>query len=327
MSSITDLLARLEKSGVPLTEEVKTAMKYINPDKFTDHDLEHFWEDRPTLFFITELGSGKTISAPHMIITMLYHLELLKGQDILIMGSKGGYLAALADFIIGEKGSVTIVEPHAEVRNYTRERIENHETRSSIEIYSPIELIESEKKFDRILITGFLKEITDDIRYHVKDGGFILGPIGSSIHQRLIKKEKQDTVWMDTDLGGVVFGPMDLAELEKNPLDPENIIEHMEVALEMVLEVIEIEEESLKRIDNLILSLKELPKDIPILDEFSTEEEILEHPVMELLLSEQAWLGPLWSILTGLEDIGVSDFSTLSGEDYSSNGGHSDLIP
>jgi hypothetical protein len=46
MSSITDLLARLEKSGVPLTEEVKTAMKYINPDKFTDHDLEHFWEDR-----------------------------------------------------------------------------------------------------------------------------------------------------------------------------------------------------------------------------------------------------------------------------------------
>ena len=98
---------------------------------------------------------------------------------------------------------------------------------------------------------------------------------------------------MDTDLGGVIFGPLDLTEINNNPLDSKNIIEHMEVALELILEVIEIEEESLVRIRDLISSIRELPDDIPPLDQYSSDDEIFEHPIMELLLSEQEWLGAI----------------------------------
>ncbi|MDC1419611.1 protein-L-isoaspartate O-methyltransferase [Euryarchaeota archaeon] len=327
MSSMTDLLTRLKKSGVPVTNKIKIAMEFIKPDIFTDHDLELFWNDMPTPFFMTENGSVKSISAPHMIVTLLYHLEILENQNILIMGSKSGYLGALVDRIIGKDGNVMILEPHNQVRDYTSKRISKHNTIGTIEICSQKDLLESEKKFDRILITGYLRNVSEDIQFHVKDGGFVLAPIGSSIHQRLLKKEKQGNVWMDTDLGGVIFGPMDLTEINNNPLDSKNIIEHMEVALELILEVIEIEEESLVRIRDLISSIRELPDDIPPLDQYSSDDEIFEHPIMELLLSEQEWLGPLWPILTGLDNIFISDFNEMHGDEYSNNGGHSDLVP
>ena len=80
MSSMTDLLTRLKKSGVPVTNKIKIAMEFIKPDIFTDHDLELFWNDMPTPFFMTENGSVKSISAPHMIVTLLYHLEILENQ-------------------------------------------------------------------------------------------------------------------------------------------------------------------------------------------------------------------------------------------------------
>ena len=181
--------------------------------------------------------------------------------------------------------------------------------------------------FDRILITGFVKKVPSEIKFKVKNDGFILGPVGSIVHQRLIKKEKQGDEWIDTDLGGVVFGPMDISELERNPFEPDNLVEHMENALELILEVIEIEEESLNRINNLIWSLKNLPPEIPIVDEYSTEEEILENPVMELLLAEMEWLGPLWPILTGIDGLDITNIESINNEYYSNNGGHEDLIP
>jgi len=329
MSSMTDLLARLEKSGISIGNDIIRAMETVNLSYFTKYELEQFWDDRPVPFFETDMGATKTISAPHMIVTMLYHLELRRGQNILLMGSKGGYLAALIDQIIGKEGSITIIEPHDEVRIYTKSKIRDYDAEGAIEIRLIEELmkIDDGGKFDRILITGFVKDIPEEVEYHVIEGGFILGPLGSSIHQRLIKKEKQNDEWMDTDLGGVVFGPMDLKELEKNPLDPRNLAEHMESALKIILEVIEIEEESLERIDNLIWALRDLPLDIPTLDEYSSEEDFIEHPVMELLMSEIEWLGPLWPLLTGLETLDISSPGSLASEDYSNNGGHEDLIP
>ena len=53
---------------------------------------------------ITQNDAAKTISAPHMIATLLHHLELRVGQHVLLIGAKGGYLAALIDHIVGNDG-------------------------------------------------------------------------------------------------------------------------------------------------------------------------------------------------------------------------------
>ncbi|DAC34303.1 MAG TPA: hypothetical protein D7H79_04125, partial [Candidatus Poseidoniales archaeon] len=289
MRPMEDLLERLRNNGIHVNNEVAQAMKEVFVGSFTDFVLEPFWHDRPVPFLITESDAAKTISAPHMIVTLLHHLEIREGQHVLLIGAKGGYIAALIDHIVSNNGMVTVVEPHPQVLEHTSERLEFHESKGTIRVISPITLDdvdELNRRVDRVLITGAIREIPISITGLVEDGGFVLGPFGGPIQQQLMKKERQGVQWMDTELGPVVFGPMDLHEAERGPLDPRTLAEHIEDALSIIVGLVEIDDETVERIEELIESLRGMPADIPQLDEEATEEDIIEHPVVELLMAE-----------------------------------------
>ena len=326
---MTELIQRLEAAGVPVDNLAKFAMEDVDPAYFTDFDLEPFWNDRPVPFLFTGFGATRTISAPHMIATLLHHLEILEGQDIMLIGSKGGYLAAIIDRMVGKDGTVTIIEPHEEVREYTEERLSMHQSSGIIRVLRPHDMEncdEDSKSFERILITGSVREIPGTIEHMVVDGGFVLGPFGGPVHQRLLKRERQGEMWFDTDLGGVVFGPMDVGESESGPLDPDSLANHIEDAFDLVGGLVEIEEETSERVQDLISALRDLPTDLPFIDEESTEEEIMEHPVVDLLMSEIDWLGPLWPIFSEFLSIDIA--SPGSAEEIPDFlGGHEDLVP
>ena len=326
---MTELIQRLEAAGVPVDDLAKIAMEDVDPAYFTDFDLEPFWNDRPVPFLFTGFGATRTISAPHMIATLLHHLEILEGQDIMLIGSKGGYLAAIIDRMVGKDGTVTIIEPHEEVREYTEERLSMHQSSGIIRVLRPHDMEncdEDSKSFERILITGSVREIPETIEHMVVDGGFVLGPFGGPVHQRLLKRERQGEMWFDTDLGGVVFGPMDVGESESGPLDPDSLANHIEDAFDLVGGLVEIEEDTSERVQGLISALRDLPTDLPFIDEESTEEEIMEHPVVDLLMSEIDWLGPLWPVFSEFLSIDIA--SPGSSEEIPDFlGGHEDLVP
>ena len=327
--TMTELIRRLEAAGVPVDDLVKIAMEDVDPAEFTDFDLDPFWNDRPVPFLFTSFGATRTISAPHMIATLLHHLEILEGQDIMLIGSKGGYLAAIIDRMVGKHGTVTIIEPHEEVREYTEERLSIHRSSGIIRVLRPQDMESSDEKsrrFGRIMITGSVREIPEIIEHMVVDGGFVLGPFGGPVHQRLLKKEKQGDLWFDTDLGGVVFGPMDVGESESSPLDPDSLANHIEDAFDLVGGLMEIEEVTSERVLALVRALRDLPTDLPFIDEESTEEEIMEHPVVDLIMSEIDWLGPLWPIFSEFLSIDIA--SPGSAEEIPDFlGGHEDLVP
>ena len=81
--SMSELLERLEAAGIILDDLTKSAMIDIKPGDFTDYDLEGFWHDRPVPFLFTGFGATRTISAPHMIATLLYHLEVIVGLSLI----------------------------------------------------------------------------------------------------------------------------------------------------------------------------------------------------------------------------------------------------
>ena len=330
MRGISDLLERLRESGVPMDDCIAYAMQSVDIEDFTDFDINTFLMDRPIPFLSTENGTTKTISAPHMIATLLHHLEVLEGHHVLVLGSKGGYIAALLDSMLGPRGAVTVVEPHPEVRRHTSQRLDIFESMGELRVL-PIDFLEvmddEFRPVDRVLITGAIKELLPDVGNLVGEGGFVLGPFGGPVHQRLLKRERQGDEWLDTDLGGVVFGPMDLGEAERSPLDPQNLAEHLEDVLRLVSEIIEIEDETLVRLESLIASLRELPLDIPDLDEESTEDEIMEHPVIELLLMEMDWLGPMWPIFEDFLSVEIASPGSPDEDEYGMAGGHKDLIP
>jgi len=330
MEGISELIERLKSAGVPLNDSIEEAMSSVDPSCFTDHSLEPFLGDRPVLFLITEGGAAKTISAPHMVATLLHHLEIREAQHVLLLGSKGGYLAALLDCMLGPDGVVTIIEPHDEVLLHTSERLEMFDSMGFLTVLPP-EALEGwnglSRRVDRVLVTGSVRTLPPEIEALVEDGGFVLGPFGGPMHQRLLKREKQGDEWIDTDLGGVVFGPMDLSESERSPLDPHSLADHLEDLLGLMSEVIEIEDDTLTRLEGLIISLRELPTDLPTLDEDSTEDEILEHPVMELLLMEMEWLGPMWPLFGDYMSVELANPGSPDDEGPGMSGGHEDLVP
>ncbi len=330
MEEISGLLERLRESGVPINDSIADAMLSVNIEDFTDFDTNTFLMDRPIPFLSTENGTTKTISAPHMIVTLLHHLEILEGHHVLVLGSKGGYITALLDSMLGPDGAVTVVDPHTEVRRYTSERLDLFESMGEIRVL-PIDFLESVgdsfRPVDRVLITGAIKELLPDVESLVGEGGFVLGPFGGPVHQRLLKRERQSEDWFDTDLGGVVFGPMDLEEAERSPLDPQNLAEHLEDTLGLISEIIEIEDETMSRIEGLIISLRDLPRDLPDLDEESTEDEIMEHPVIELLLMEMDWLEPMWPIFGDFLSVEIASPGSPSEDEFGMSGGHEDLVP
>ena len=330
MGMMSELLERLRIAGVPLDDVIAGAMEGVEPSIFTDFSLEPFWHDRPVPFLFTSIGATRTISAPHMIVTLLHHLEIQEGQHTLIVGSKGGYLAALVDSIVGPNGAITIIEPHDEVRSHTEERLEFYPSSSLVRVLRPVDLEsndEMERAVDRVLITGSVRTVPLGIDNLVQDGGFILGPFGGPVHQRLTKKERQGDNWYDTDLGGVVFGPMDVGESERGALDPESLADHIEDALNLVGGLIEIEEDTVARVDDLIRSLREMPDDLPAIDEDSTEEDVMEHPVVDLLMSEMEWLGPLWPFFGEFLAIELASRGAPEVEMGDFFGGHEDLVP
>ena len=93
MEEMRSLLNRISKSGIEVPQTVREAMCNLHLEQFTTYDFNGFFHDRPVVFMETENGGVKTISAPHMIVTLLHHLELHPGQEVLVVGSKGGYMA------------------------------------------------------------------------------------------------------------------------------------------------------------------------------------------------------------------------------------------
>jgi len=265
-----------------------------------------------------------------MIATLLHHLELRSGQHVLLIGAKGGYLSALIDDIVGENGMVTVVEPHPAVLDHTEERIEFHDYKGLIRVL-PVRALEDNDEItrgvDRVLITGAVREIPLTVAGMVEEGGFVLGPFGGPIQQTLLKRERQGNDWMDTELGNVVFGPMDLAEAERDPLDPQALADHIEDALNIIVELVEIDDETVQRIEELVESLRGMPSDIPPLDEDATEDELVEHPVFELLMAEMEWLQPMWPLFGQLLAIDIDSPADWDDDEPPMAGGHEDLIP
>ena len=330
MEPMLELLERLRMAGIPINPLISEVMESINPSIFTDFSVEPFWNDLPVPFLRTKLGALKTFSAPHMIVTLLHHLEVHQGQKILLIGSKSGYFAALLDGMVGHNGMIAIIEPHDEVKSFTANKIQNYDSMGVINIFSNrLEMIDNlgEIKFDRVIISGAINKIPLEVEELIMDQGFLLAPIGGPVQQRLVKRENQGGQWLDTDLGGVVFGPMDASLSERSDLDPEYIADHIEDIFHLLDELVELDNGTMGNVRELVSMLRELPGDIPDLDELATEEEIIKHPVISILMSQIDWLGPMWPIINDYLSLGISNPGGFGEDGQEYLGGHEDLIP
>lgn len=169
---------RLFKAFAELALEDFIPNQYLEPLKI--------YEDIPNLFYFQNPDNYRTISAPHMISIMLQGLSLEKKDDLLILGAKSGYIAALAHKLAPE-GKIVILEANSEIAKLTMENLENLglDHNISVIVKNPLEGMKEETPWKKILVTGAITQerIFPLLRQLDKKEGVLYAPIGEDFVQ------------------------------------------------------------------------------------------------------------------------------------------------
>ena len=329
MEDMDSLLTKLSLAGVEFNLLIREALMNLDIRNFSNMNPKSFFQDRPLVFLENERGGVKTISAPHMILTLLHHLELKQGMDVIIIGSKGGYISALVNEIVGESGSITLLDYDAEVLEHAKK---SHKISGCYDLIKRKKLRRDGRRpiglcsnISRVLITGSIKSLPNWIDSSICDGGFIIYPDGSRINQKLIKRERQGTEFFDTDLGDVVFGPLDIRDSEPITPSPLELAEIFEQVTMIAEEYQLIDNDLSKKLDDLIIKLRLIHNEKEILKKINMEEAT--EKMMILLNQSESWMSKLWPIFLMISEIDICSMIEFNdSEDYFYNG-HEDMIP
>ncbi|TFG01795.1 MAG: hypothetical protein EU542_06355 [Promethearchaeota archaeon] len=149
-------------------------------------DSLKIYEDIPNLFYYHDPSNYRTISAPHMITIMLQGLSLEKDDDLLILGAKSGYIAALAHRL-APQGEIIILEANSEIAELTEKNLKKLDLDENISVIvkNPLEGMPDLIPWQKILVTGAIKQsrITPLLRQLDKDEGVLYAPIGEGLVQ------------------------------------------------------------------------------------------------------------------------------------------------
>ncbi|NLV13397.1 protein-L-isoaspartate(D-aspartate) O-methyltransferase [Haloarcula argentinensis] len=185
-------------------EDVLAAIASVPRHQFVPDDKRHdAYADRPL-----PIGSGQTISAPHMVAIMAEVLDLSPGDRVLEVGTGCGYHAAVTAELVGPE-NVHSVEYHASLADDARETLEATGYGDiSVRVGDGKEGWPEHAPYDRTYLTCAAPEFPAPLVEQTRDDGVLLAPIGDG-QQRLIRAEKQADGTLDSeDHGGVRFVPL-----------------------------------------------------------------------------------------------------------------------
>ena len=161
-------------------------LKKFIPDEL----LSHFkiYNDVPVLFYLNKENPEtlRTISAPHMISIMLQQLLLEEDDDLLILGAKSGYIAALAHHL-APKGKIIILEANQEIAKITQDNLERigFQDKVSVIVDNPLNGQPEFAPWQKILVTGAIKQerIIPLLLQLDSSDGVLFAPIGENFIQ------------------------------------------------------------------------------------------------------------------------------------------------
>ena len=208
-----DLIRRLINTGAIHSPEVIRAMSKVPRHEFVpEEQRDYAYIDTPL-----SIGSGQTISAPHMVGMMAEALELQKGHKVLEVGTGRGYHAAVVAEIInpnkelgrGHVYSLEIIPELAEIstRNLSKT---NYDQTVSVVCKDGSEGYEEQAPYDRIQVTAAAPDLPPPLIKQLSVNGIMVIPVGNILYfQTLVKVRKVSDSKIETEsCGGVAFVPL-----------------------------------------------------------------------------------------------------------------------
>lgn len=202
----SELVDGLRRRGYVSAPEVAAAMRKVPREEFVPGLLRgEAYIDTPL-----PIGSGQTISAPHMVAIMVEALELRPGHKVLEVGGGSGYHAAIAAELVSPGGHVFTVERIEELAESARGNIERTGYSGSVTVVHSDGSagLPGEAPFDRIFVACGAPSVPGPLKEQLRDGGIMLVPVGGRMYQDLVKVRRTGGSYTSSSLGGCVFVPL-----------------------------------------------------------------------------------------------------------------------
>ncbi len=199
MASNDEMVDRLVRKGLLRTESVI--------DAFMSVDRGRFCTSNPYIDSPQPIGSGQTISAPHMVAIMTEALELEPGMSVLEIGAGSGYQAAILGKL-AHPATVHTVEVVPELAKMAENALESAGI-GNVTVHTgdgSIGLGE-EGPFDRILVACGAPKVPPPLQEQLAEGGMMLIPVGRR-YQDLIRVRVTGKGFSKENLGGCIFVPL-----------------------------------------------------------------------------------------------------------------------
>ncbi|RZN14185.1 MAG: protein-L-isoaspartate(D-aspartate) O-methyltransferase [Methanosarcinales archaeon] len=168
----------------------------------SDSQKEYAYQDTPL-----SIGSGQTISAPHMVAIMCNLLDLEDGMNVLEIGTGSGYHVAVIAELVGKTGHVYTVERIEQLTYFARDNLKKTGYANATVIIEDGSLgLPEYAPYDRISVAAAAPKVPQTLIDQLKEGGKMVIPVGSS-PQELFLVTKNIEVTM-VKMGGVSFVPL-----------------------------------------------------------------------------------------------------------------------
>ena len=194
------LLEELKNKGIG-GKIIKAVEKIDRKNFVPEENLKEAYEDHPL-----PIGHGQTISQPYTVAFMLEELELKKGDKVLEIGTGSGWNAALLSYIVGKEGKVYSIEIVKELAEQAKEKLKDYENVEVFHVDGSQGLPEY-APYDKIILTAAPKEMTEEWKKELRDGGILLAPVGEYF-QKLVKIRKRGSEFIYENKGDFVFVPL-----------------------------------------------------------------------------------------------------------------------
>jgi len=149
------------------------------------------------------IGEQQTISQPYIVAEMTQALELKKDDRVLEIGTGSGYQAAILAQIVYRVYTIERIRSlHMQARNlFDKLHYHNIVTRYA----DGTKGWQQESPFNAIIVTAGAPEIPDLLVNQLVPGGRLVVPVGNQHTQELIKINRINNNFQQTNLGGCRF--------------------------------------------------------------------------------------------------------------------------
>ncbi|MDF0752538.1 protein-L-isoaspartate(D-aspartate) O-methyltransferase [Marinobacter sp. 71-i] len=194
------LIQRLRESGIT-DEQVLQAISDIPRHIFLDEALSHRAYEDTSL----PIGYSQTLSQPYIVALMTESLMRHKPTKVLELGTGSGYQTAILARLVDQVFSVERIKP---LQDRARDRLRQLGLRNALLKHADGGMgWPDQGPFDGILVTAAPREIPQELKDQLADGGVIIAPIGEE-SQMLVEVVREGDRFETRDIAPVRFVPL-----------------------------------------------------------------------------------------------------------------------